>query len=580
MAERLTSLAYAHQRPVLQQQQQQDYPSQQHLPFQSRQISVDIRSPEELAAVNEFLLTLGKDITSSAQAHSRRTSTAHTHHAHHPTGPITPGYHTPGLQSPSSYFDAVSLTQLGLANMPGITLPSPPPASQDSSPASMLGLNTTSAASATYSASAQDYSATGFRGTSAPAAAAANSNAFTQFARTTQQQQQTPPYLQTISIGSANEQQQRPQQQAHSQHGSRPGTGSASAYRPSPPLSHASVSAGGRTPSPGQAHHLTSPFAYHPPQALPHAPPSSRAAGQHQQQQHAGSNNQPDGAASFDFVARNAAAAAASVPQLAAYEAYAAGAHGHHDQHSRHNLRTTVLLRSVPGLSASARSSDGGGGDDAMTGEEERKKRRLPPPEVSGKQGTPARLVPSSTSSTTRSSSGSLYPMLSAGDANLRLPPLVGTLRAMTSASSSSSSSPSSPTASTRARTSRPSSPSRSSTPTPTSSSSVILPPLAALTADLERASAHARGLITSTGGAESELAHGVARIDLGVGVGVSERERNREREKDRRRHAEFIRDLMVAINRDYRAKFGTPAVRPRREMEGETAPDVEMASV
>ncbi|KAF8807786.1 hypothetical protein BYT27DRAFT_7098821 [Phlegmacium glaucopus] len=84
MAERLNNIAY-----------QQTNGGVQHQPtsFSPRSVSLDIRTPEELAAVNEFLVALGRDVSGSN---------------------VRPSF------TPESYFDAVSLTQLGLAGMPGI----------------------------------------------------------------------------------------------------------------------------------------------------------------------------------------------------------------------------------------------------------------------------------------------------------------------------------------------------------------------------------------------------------------------------------------------------------------------------
>ncbi len=53
MADRLTSLAYTNVTG-----------SDSDATFSPRSISLDIRTPEELAAVNQFLLTLGRDVTS------------------------------------------------------------------------------------------------------------------------------------------------------------------------------------------------------------------------------------------------------------------------------------------------------------------------------------------------------------------------------------------------------------------------------------------------------------------------------------------------------------------------------------
>ncbi len=67
--------------------------------FSPRSVSLDIRSPEELAAVNQFLLTLGRDVTSVHE--SRSSSNGHQY---------------------SHYFDYTELSQLGLTGMPGISM--------------------------------------------------------------------------------------------------------------------------------------------------------------------------------------------------------------------------------------------------------------------------------------------------------------------------------------------------------------------------------------------------------------------------------------------------------------------------
>ena len=84
MAERLNNIAY-----------QSNSGTGQHQPanFNPRSVSLDIRTPEELAAVNEFLVALGRDVSGSN---------------------IRPSF------TPETYFDPVSLTQLGLTGMPGI----------------------------------------------------------------------------------------------------------------------------------------------------------------------------------------------------------------------------------------------------------------------------------------------------------------------------------------------------------------------------------------------------------------------------------------------------------------------------
>ncbi|KAG1760354.1 hypothetical protein EDD22DRAFT_1043907 [Suillus occidentalis] len=87
MVERLNNLAYA-----------QD--GAHYDEFNPRSVSFDVRTPEELAAVNEFLVTLGRDVTNNRASQDLS-----------------------GRFSPTSYFDADSLTQLGLVGMPGLLGP-------------------------------------------------------------------------------------------------------------------------------------------------------------------------------------------------------------------------------------------------------------------------------------------------------------------------------------------------------------------------------------------------------------------------------------------------------------------------
>lgn len=86
MADRLTTLAYADVTG-----------SDSGSIFNPRSVSLDIRTPEELAAVNQFLLTLGRDVTTLHEARPSSSSQAFSH-----------------------YFDYDELNQLGLTGMPGI----------------------------------------------------------------------------------------------------------------------------------------------------------------------------------------------------------------------------------------------------------------------------------------------------------------------------------------------------------------------------------------------------------------------------------------------------------------------------
>lgn len=66
--------------------------------FNPCSVSLDIRTPEELAAVNEFLLVLGRDVSGVTTR----------------SFPASPNFST------DSYFDPSNLSQLGLVGMPGI----------------------------------------------------------------------------------------------------------------------------------------------------------------------------------------------------------------------------------------------------------------------------------------------------------------------------------------------------------------------------------------------------------------------------------------------------------------------------
>lgn len=77
-----------------------------HAPtFNPRSVSFDIRTPEELAAVNEFLITLGREVTTTTRVH--------------PLPPRRPAHEFDSHPS-HSYFNAAGLNELGLTGMPGI----------------------------------------------------------------------------------------------------------------------------------------------------------------------------------------------------------------------------------------------------------------------------------------------------------------------------------------------------------------------------------------------------------------------------------------------------------------------------
>lgn len=92
MAERLNNLVY---------HQHGNSGGNYNTSFNPRSVSLDIRTPEELAAVNEFLVTLGRDVSGGTR--------------HQPVP-------SPNLPT-DAYFDATNLSQLGLAGMPGLPVP-------------------------------------------------------------------------------------------------------------------------------------------------------------------------------------------------------------------------------------------------------------------------------------------------------------------------------------------------------------------------------------------------------------------------------------------------------------------------
>ena len=178
-------------------------------------------------------------------------------------------------------------------------------------------------------------------------------------------------------------------------------------------------------------------------------------------------------------------------------------------------MRTIVPLKSVPG---------------SQSNRPEPVEPRLTPPVY---RGPPAKLMPSSVTS---SSKTSLYPLLTAGDVQYKLPPMQRSFRS-------------------------PSPPSREATPSSSESSSpgsqtTVLPSL--------------RSIANSVRSPESEdLTRDIARIEL----------ENRTKEigqEDRKRHAELIRDLLVSINSDFRDRAGVQ----RPALAGRVSRDVEMAVV
>ncbi|OCB87889.1 hypothetical protein A7U60_g5026 [Sanghuangporus baumii] len=507
MAERLSSLAYAHQQYG---SSSSSSSSQQRPPnFNPRSISLDIHSPEELAAVNDFLLTLGRDIASAPPNIGRRSTHGFggqqaQQQQSQPQSVIS------DLGSPSTYFDPVSLSQLGLANMPGIpSIPSPASASS-----SLSGISAYSANEFQQSYSPPIRSRANVQGSGLypglddhPGRAGSGSRGSSTASS----------YLQTIALSPPEAHPPPPQSSSSGTptglYHRRMPSSAGSAFRPTPPLSSPEGS-GTRSPS----------------------PLSISSQGYAQNRAGTGLIEMPDGAANFDSLARSSVAL--QQPQLGAYDVLGA-----------RTLRTEVLLKTVPG-----REEDNNEEDDRER--EQRTRVVLPPPgpvepriRTPLQRGPPARL----SSSVHEGGSGAgedresrkLYPLLEAGDAEFRLPPLVGTSSSSSRRSSPySSSSSAHRTARLRART--PSSEFSSPRGSP-----LKLPSFRSLTAELDLASSSSK-----SGAVEGDLARGLSEIRIGGSGGKGGAAVSAE---ERRRHAELIRDLLVQINKNYRERYGTP---------------------
>jgi hypothetical protein len=411
--------------------------------FNPRSVSLDIRTPEELAAVNDFLITLGREVTDS--------------------GPRP--HHGSGFSS-ESYFDPVSLSQLGLAGMPG--MPSSAPHDHPDHP---------------YPPSGHNYS-------SAPYSSARSTHPSVQPG---QYGGSMYPNIDDHPLGYPGE-----------YHGRRP-----SKYAPYPQHYHQNHSPphDGGSPQSGSNHST-------PPQI----------------------NLPPPDAAAYNFV--RASRGAPPVPQLAS------------DDYMDKSVQRIILLKSAG----------------APTTRPQPLEPTLP---AAPHRGPPARLEPAS--STTRSplQSGSLYPLLTSGDVQYKLPPMKRAYR--------------SPSPTSRAST--PSAGSTQGSPTP--SEVTILPPLRSIAPPLPPVRAR-----TSTTESD-DVARDLGRIQLerraaaAAAAGSPTPTPTTEAPgsvpisaEERRRHAELIRNLLVSINTEFRRMYGTPPVPvPAPPARDESSRDVEMTA-
>ena len=94
-------------------------------PFNPTSVSLDIRTPEELQALNTFLLALGRDIASVPRQpiHESHNNNNHPHphpHSH------SQSHHAPRVQindtlSPDNWFDSDTFGQFSLSSLPGLS---------------------------------------------------------------------------------------------------------------------------------------------------------------------------------------------------------------------------------------------------------------------------------------------------------------------------------------------------------------------------------------------------------------------------------------------------------------------------
>lgn len=425
MADRLNHIAY----------NQHGNGNQSSYNFNPRSVSLDIRTPEELAAVNEFLVTLGRDV-----AGTRQPSSAH--------GPNT--------FSPETYFDSVSLSQLGIAGMPGL------PPSNPNFPSESYSGNSSQQFAPSYHGSRSNH----------PSVQSSQYNAM--YAG-----------IQEPSIGYSS---------------------SGEYCAPQHSRRHSSSKFVNHNTFPGQHYH-------HPTPPLESSSPHSTVSTPINSTPPQVSLSIPDTPA-FDYM--RTSRGAPPVAHLAPVD------------YMNKQMRPIVPLKTAPTSSPPMVAS--------------RPEPVEPRLHTAVQRGPPARLTPSSSSPSQAPKHGSLYPLLTSGDIQYRLPPLNRMYRS-------------------------PSPPSRESTPSSTHSSpnvrASVLPSLRSIASPT---------FSSASRSAESdELSKEISRIEL----------ENRTREispEERKSHAELIRNLLVSINVEYKERYGKPHAKPL-QAHNESSRDVDMVS-
>ena len=483
--------------------------------FPPRSVSFDIRTPEELAAVNEFLITLGRDV-SGAGAHPSR----HQHSQSVPHAPV----------DEAAFFDPANLAQLGLAGMPGVpSAPGPGSGAGYHGESGYVPLNEFSHHGPSYPSRASQQPIQpvqfGLYPSVQDVAGAAAPLPYTAHRVRAQRVSATDEHILSLDHSP------RFAEQNYHAHGY--------SHYLTPPLDLGPAANPGASPLSSHSGMST------PPNATPPHIPLTVA---------------PESAAAFDFV--RTGRAPPPVVQLAPVD------------YSTKSMRQVVPLKSAG--PSNAPSSTSTSAPLASRPEPMEPKLGRGAPHI----GLPARLTASAASSVASSSasmaatkSNPLYPLLTSGNEEYKLPPLSARFRSPSPAISSSTSSSSessreptvSPTLSSQTLgVSSPSPPAAESVtptappsyPTPPSSSSSqehvaypVLPSLSSLASYASKPASRERS---------EELAREVARIELESSSQVRAA-RGAITPEERKKHAMLLRDLLVAINMEYRRKHGTP---------------------
>ena len=529
MAERLNTLAHSHSLSSATARRVTVGPPHQSASFNPRSVSFDIRSPEELQAVNEFLITLGRDVSNAPNAPGSGNPGASSSSAprqpapsggHSGQGPM----HSPHAQQEDysqvqSYFDAASLGQLGLAGMPGI-----PSASGPGSGAGYHGDTSYNSASNMMSGSHMSSNPYPSRSSHQSVQPVQYGNVYPDMSGSSYSSGSEYGHSRRISLspGGSDDAYHVPRIASNSQY-------------PSPPSFHQPTPSHFLTPPHHESMGGSSPLSSH---SSMSTPPNATPPHSHHMQIH--------GVDEFDYLRQR------GVPptvQLAPVDL------------TTRSVRSMVRLKTA-GKPEPMEPRLGAGGV-----------HRGPPAKLtsdvvsslSSSSSSPGSSRPSTASSSrpsgsAHSSSSSLYPLLTSGDVQFKLPPLQHRYRSLSPVSTSSPLS--------RASTISPpphhdeedeDGDSRMSSRTP---SPPVLPSFKTLTSRV----AGSRNYPDTT-----SLAGAVGRIALSTDVA-----------RERVEHAALIRDLLVSINMEYRKKYGTPpppapSHSKRRER---SLQDVEMVAV